>query len=795
MSNGESSVVPGPHRQPKLGLVALVAMVGVVFSDRWTWMEPSAWCLAVAVAVAWFGRRDTLWALLWVVVAVFGMAHSLDRAARAAFPFADRLAEGEKVEVMVVGVVTDAPVASGGDIRFPLKMESVRTVDGGWRVRATSLAHSSGLRGAASTWPGCGDRIQVWGWLEAPRPARNPGQFDAASWFEREGMAVGLRATRYRVADRAAAMPMKRWAMRVRGVLAAAITRDLGGFPEEASVIRALVLGGREGMSEEADEAFIRSGTLHIFSVSGLHVGFVALIIWRVLNLLRFRRRPAAWVSIPLVFFYALVTGWQSAAVRSAVMAAVMLLGIGLDRRPAFFNSLCLAALLLLAVDTQQLFRPGTQLSFVVIGAIAAGGHSVARWLLKWGEPDPFLPRLLWSRSQRWGRMAWGWLAQMLAVSLVAGLGSTPLTLWYFHLATPVSLIANLLHVPLAALILSTAALGAACHPWWLAAGSVFAHANAAFARVCLMTAGWFAAQPGGSVAWNPRLLTEPADACRITIFDAGDGGAVLIRTPHGKSWLLDTGDVVTFERVVRPGLAYFGIDRLDGLILSHGDHDHVGGAVAALERFGPRVVGHAPHPTKSPGWRDALARGIGQARPLRSGDRLGLDESTSLTVLWPPDDSVGTVADDGCLVLVLECAGRSVLISNDAGFLAERSLGRQERPWETDIWIRGRHASDLFGLPEFIDRLQPALVVCSGREKATAASVPEEWRARVEAGGAQVIAQSESGAVDLVIKSDGTWSHREFLNGAVRRRGNLDAPGSRAKKDDGTTNGTNGHE
>lgn len=770
MTNGVSSVVSGPRRLPKLGLMAAVAAAGVVLADQWTWMEPSAWCLSVAAAVAWFGWSDGRWALLVAVAAVFGLVHSLDRSARGAFPLAERLADGQKLEVMGVGVVTDAPVASEGAIRFPLKMESVRMVDGAWRVRATSLVYFRGPGGSRSLWPACGDRIQVWGWLEAPRAGRNPGQFDAASWFEREGMVAELRATRCRVVERAAAMRMKRWALRVRDALAEAITSDLEGFPEEAAVIRALVLGGREGMSDQVDEAFIRSGTLHIFSVSGLHVGFVALILWRVLNLLRFRRRPAAWVSIPLVFFYALVTGWQSAAVRSAVMAAVVLLGIGLDRRPAFFNSLCLAALLLLAVDTQQLFRPGTQLSFVVIGSIAAASHFVARWLVKWGEPDPFLPKLLWSRSQRWGRMAWGWLAQMLAVSLVAGLGSTPLTLWYFHLATPVSLLANLLHVPLAALILSTAALGAACHPWWVAAASVFAHANAAFARVCLVTAGWFSALPGGSVAWNPRLLTEPGDACRITVFDVENGGAVLIRTPHGKSWLLDSGDAVAFGHVVRPGLAFFGVGRLDGLILSHGDHDHVGGAVAALEQLRPHVLGHAPHPTKSPGWRAALARGIGHARPLRSGDRLGLDESTSLTVLWPPDDGVGTVADDGCLVLLLECAGRSVLFSNDAGFLAESSLGEQAGLWKADIWIRGRHASDLSGLPDFVDRLLPALVVCSGREKAAASSVPEEWRARVEASGAKVIAQSESGAVDLVIRSDGTWSHRQFLNGAARQ-------------------------
>lgn len=754
----------GPCHLPKAAPLVGAAAAGVVVADCFPEWRAAAWCLALAAAVAWFARFDCRPALLVAVAAAFGLSHALDRAARARFPLAEPLRDEGRIEVVAVGVVADAPVAGARGLRFPLRIESVSGRDGAWRARATVLAWWRAPDTREAVLPTCGDRLEVRGWLEEARRARNPGQFDTGAWFERKRFVAALEATRLRVTEPAAALPMKRLALRVRGWLESAITHDLDGLPTEAAVVKAMVLGTRDDMAGDVDRAFLLSGTLHIFSVSGLHVGFVAMILWRLLNLLRLRRRQAAWASIPLVMFYALVTGWEPAAARSAVMASVVLLGIGLDRPPAFFNSLCLAALWLLAADTHQLFMPGAQLSFVVIGAIGAASHPVAGRFRRILEPDPFLPRLLWGRCRRWGWAMWSWIANMLAVSTVAGAGSTPLTLWHFQLATPISLAANMLHVPLAGFILATAGLSAATHSWWPAAASVFAHANAALARVCLVTAGWFAEVPGGAVQWNPRLFAEPAASCRITVFDVGDGGAVLVRTPSGKAWLIDTGRPSAFRGIVAPGLSWHAVGRLDGLVLSHGDHDHVGAALEALDQWQPPVLGHSPHPSRSPALRAALAHGASIARPLAAGDSLALDDAVTLTVLWPPSSANAPLADDACLVLRLDFAGRTVILSNDAGFLAERAILKAHPDLRADIWIRGHHASDLSGLPDFVARLKPALVVSAGAAARAAPRLPAERRTRLEAAGARVVDQSAAGAVEIVIRPDGAWSHREFI-------------------------------
>jgi competence protein ComEC len=766
MSPDPAAARRGPLRLPKLAPAALAAMAGIALAEWIPALAPPVWCGALALAVFWFGAGSRRGVLLLAVAAAFGLAHALAPAGKRLFPLAALPADGRPAEVTAVGVVAEAPVRDGGGVRFPLHLESIVTADGSWSLRTRVMTRWWAPVGGAIVPPACGDRVEIAGLMAAPAEPRNPGQFDVATWLERQGIVAELRIRQLRTVERRAGLPVKRFAVRVRDGLATAIASDLADRPAEAAVIKAMVLGAREDMAAEVDDAFLLSGTLHIFSVSGLHVGLVAVILWRVLNLLRLSRRQAAWASIPLVFSYALVTGWQPAAVRSALMAAVVLLGVCLNRPAAFFNSLCLAALVILAGDTQQLFMAGAQLSFVVIGVIAAFGPGVARWMKAWIHPDPFLPREVWPVRWCWGLAAWGWLAQMLAVSLVAAVGSSPLTLWHFQLATPVSLAANLVHVPLAGLILATAGLSAFFHPWWPALAATFNNANLIFAHCCLITAGWFSQIPGGSVLWNPRSLGDPSAACRITVFDVDGGGATLIRTPQGRAWLVDTGRTGAFRGIVLPGLTFQAVKRLDGLILSHGDSDHVGGAGEALVRLDPQLLGLPPLESRSPSLRAAVERGAGVARPLVAGDVVALDAVTTLTVLWPPAAANAPLADDGCLVLLLQCAGRAVLLSNDAGFLAERAISRSHPGLRADVWVRGRHASDLFGQEDFLARLGPSVVVCAGGDGPVSARLPAAWRTQAEAGGARVCDQAETGAVELVIHRDGSLESREFLGG-----------------------------
>ena len=179
------------------------------------------------------------------------------------------------------------------------------------------------------------------------------------------------------------------------------------------------------------------------------------------------------------------------------------------------------------------------------------------------------------------------WLCRGTSVSLAAWIGSLPLILWYFHIVTPISLFANLLVVPIAFLILAIALLSLLATPFltWLAI--VFNNANWLLAQLVLGIVQLFAQIPGGhfyvaSPHWPEELRAK------ITVLDLGAGAAVHLRT-EGANWLFDCGSERSYERVVREYLHWAGVNRLDGLVLTHGDSLHLGGAAELLHDF-PRV-------------------------------------------------------------------------------------------------------------------------------------------------------------------------------------------------------------
>src|SRR5690606_1245063 len=124
-------------------------------------------------------------------------------------------------------------------------------------------------------------------------------------------------------------------------------------------------------------------------------------------------------------------------SIRATIMGSVAMLGIALERPALAWNALGAAAVAILLWDTDQLFRPGFQLSFLLVLALLAWVQPVHRRLLPYTRPDPYLPRQLWSRRQAFAARGGEWITASVAVSLVAWISAIPVTLWYFNLWSP----------------------------------------------------------------------------------------------------------------------------------------------------------------------------------------------------------------------------------------------------------------------------------------------------------------------------------------------------------------------
>jgi competence protein ComEC len=337
-------------------------------------------------------------------------------------------------------------------------------------------------------------------------------------------------------------------------------------------------------------------------------------------------------------------------------------------------------------------------------------------------------------------------------VSLAAWLGSLPLIFPYFYIVTPVSLLANLVVVPLAFFVLAVGLMSLLVTPFasWIAV--VFNNANWSLAAAILGSVELFARAPAGHFYVEPPRWPTGAHT-EMTALDVGPGAAVHFRS-RSTDWLIDCGPQRDFKRIVRGYLRSRGVNSLHGLALSHGDSMHIGAAMAVVRTFRPQEIIDTPPPDRSSVHRDLIAQLAqhGRARQLcAAGGEFDLSRDVTARVLFPPAKHRSSVADDQTLVaqLVVRDTWR-VLLMSDSGEATERMLLASGEDLRSDIIIKGQHRSGRSGTAEFLDGVSPRAIVASSPRFPENERVKDDWAQMVAARGITLFRQDETGAVTL---------------------------------------------
>lgn len=751
-------------RQPFIG-IALAALIGILIADAAPHPIGGMVALILGALIA-FLRKSSL-ATYAFVAACFFFLHSLRETHSPGLRLAQELGETPQA-LAATGVVVSEPTASArGTASFLFQLASI-TLDG--QTRPSDATISASWRGEVTF----GDRLQLFGVARPIDGPRNPGEFDMRAYLARRDIRDAL-IVRYpengKVLSRGGGNRIMRAAQNSRAWMEAALARGLDDSPDLQGIISGMVLGVRDQTPDEIEEQFQQTGTLHLFAVSGLNVAIVAQLLWMILSAARVPKRWAIALIIPSLFFYAAVTGLNASSIRAALMAAVLLGGFFVDRRVLAGNSLAAAAVLVLCWDTNQLFSTGFQLSFAVVIAIILLADPLHRWLMRWCKPDPFLPRSLLNRVQRSWQWSWGAIARGASVSLAAWIGSLTLILPYFYLITPVSLFANLVVVPIAFFVLAVGLMSLLVTPLapWLAV--IFNNANWCLAGAILSAVGLFARAPVGH--FYLELSHWPTGArAEITALDVGTGSAVHLRAGQS-DWLFDSGAARDFKRIVRPYLRSRGINRLDGLVLSHGDAAHIGATAALLRAFHPAALLDTPAPDRSTVHRELIAHLEELHLPRKlciAGEEWNVGTDITARVLFPPAHFRASTADDQALVVQLLIAGRwRVLLLSDSGEATERFLLASDADLRSDVVIKGQHHTGVSGSAEFLERVQPAAIIASSVPFPQNELVKDEWEGAVIARQIKLFRQDRTGAVTLRFFLD-HWEAKPYLESAIFR-------------------------
>jgi competence protein ComEC len=499
-----------------------------------------------------------------------------------------------------------------------------------------------------------GDRLQLFGELAQPIPAGNPGDYNYADYLR------GLRIRALlRCSDSTAVTSLPgtrhspgRWIASIRRAGVAHLERHLSD--KTRPVAEAMIFGVRESVDNNVWQSMLDTGTVHVLSISGLHVTLVAGVAAWFLRRMRVSRRTTAIAMILFVLFYLLLTDVRTPAIRAVALICAFAIGLYANRPTPAKNLLCASALIVLLWHPSELFQFGAQLSFIAVGSFLwIPRYARLKLLFYRSNPtDEDLRTLndierIESASWHWLRRIsrfFRWTAELFLISFVVWIFVTPLILSHIHLFTPVSVLVNpLLWLPLTAAMIcgfATALVGQVP----LIGDICGIGADWSFAALLEMIA-WFQRlgghywMPGPPNWWNvlfysvfifftfvpvrrPRgwiLLTalivwiligfgagcyrdmerRQSDRLTLTVLSTGHGNSVLITTPANRMIVCDVGSL-TSPRYATDAMSRsiwrFGKMHIDALLISHPDNDHFNGVTLLMDRFSIGVVLISPY-------------------------------------------------------------------------------------------------------------------------------------------------------------------------------------------------------
>jgi competence protein ComEC len=687
--------------------------------------------------------------------------------------------------------------------------ESWRTLA---RLEVTALAHGTNWQPASGqilvATPGTlpagffeGQPVEIAGIIAGPPIPVAEGLFDYRTFLQRQGIHFQLKAystddwkllstnTTPPISDRFLA-----WSQ-------ATLAHGLPAVDEPLKLLWAMTLGWRPALTSEVTAPFMQSGTMHIFAISGLHIALIAGILVAILRAAQLPRFACGAVIIPLIWFYTAATGWQPSAIRSTIMMTIVIGGWMLKRPGDLINSLAAAAFIILLCDPLQLFQASFQLSFFVVLSIALFMPPLEKLRDGLLAIDPLLPRKLVPRWRRWLNAVLRVVLTWLAVSFAAWLGSWPLCAYYFHLFSPVTLLANLLIVPLSSAALACnlgSLIGGNWLPWatelfnysgWLwmklmveisRAVVQWPHAffyvsGPAAADFLIYYGALFAVLSGVAFKKEWRSATifcamaimvfygwrghEERQTTTLTVLPLNGGHAVFVHAGKpADDLLVDCGDTNAVEFITLPFLHAQGVNHLPRLALTQGDLRDMGGALAVCDTFSIDEVFTSSVRFRSSNYRRTIAAlddKSGHHQTVNCGDTIG-----GWQVLYPAATNNFPQADDNSLVLKGEIHGVTILLLSDLGRRGQEILINQTNDLRADIVVAGL-PEKLQPLSEaLLEKIQPRIIIVADSLFPATKRAPAALRERLARQNIPVLYTRTAGAVTLVAKPSG-WELR----------------------------------
>jgi len=670
--------------------------------------------------------------------------------------------------IEVRGMVARDPEISDRSTRLYFSPAEIRT-DGEWQpAEGNALLFVP----RTSTYR-YGDQLRVTGELDTP-PQLN--DFDYQGYLAHQGIYSTMLYPDIEIEARGAGFKPLALIYELRANLAQTLARVL---PEpQASLAQGIILGIRENIPQPVKDDFIRTGTVHLLAISGLHLGIVAGIMLSLgIWLLGRRHYLYVWLALATIWLYALLTGMHPPVVRGAIMASLFLAAELLGRQRSAIAALAFAAALMVGISPYILEDAAFQLSFLAMAGLVfffPTFRSLGRRLINKfiGEEGATVT-------------AANITSDSLSITMAAVIAVWPVVAYYFGIISFVGPLATFLLLPVLPVVILA---GTACGITgliFLPAGQVIGWLAWLFLSYMLVAVGWLASSPlafievsavapvwlwlyyagltaaiifGRKLKANwiakataglksgadrsasvihrlplkwvmPPLATMavlvtviatsmPDEKLNVSFLDVGQGDAILIQQ-GSQQVLIDGGPSPQAINVELGRQMPFWDRTIELVVLTHPDQDHLAGLVEVLKRFRVEKVLDPNLDRDSPlyeEWQRLIIEKNVEKTTARAGQQIDLSGAT-LTVLHPPDTllrNTGADGDNNGIVLRLETGHISFLLAADIRREAELHLITQRAALNSTVLKVAHHGSDTSTSQEFLSAANPQMAVIS---------------------------------------------------------------------------------
>ncbi|MDO4331577.1 MAG: DNA internalization-related competence protein ComEC/Rec2 [Eubacteriales bacterium] len=647
------------------------------------------------------------------------------------------------------------------------------------------------LKGGGEGLPAVGSFVKVSGILTPFLEATNPGEFDAAAYYEGQGYLFSLRKAEL-LAQSEEYDKIRNFLYQLQYGAAVFLRETLG--EKDGALAAAMVLGRKREIDAKIKELYQDAGIAHLLAISGLHITFIGMAVFYLLRRIRMPLWAASAFSFLLLLLYGEMAGMSVSTRRAVIMFFFLVLAKVCGRTSDIPTSLAAAACVILTGNPRYLLDAGFGLSFLAV----AGAATAVPMLQDRGIAGS---RRADGRWRKWKEKAFRGLTSGVGITLVM----LPVMLLHFYKWNPWSLLANLIVIPLMGVLLPYLLL-------FVAAGWTFgriAGAMSVFKLLALPATGIFFLYekicqavlllPGsslhtGSPAWwqilvfglglaallawgkklppMPRLLTallltlvfmiRPPGQLQITMVDVGQGECLYVETPGHHAYLLDAGSSSkseTGQYQIIPFLEYSGVRKLEGIFITHWDEDHVNALEDILDwaKRDHVKIGRIFLP-------DTALQDEMRTKLLALAGRYGIgvefvcagqslqDGKVKLECLHPYAGEYAAERNESSLVIKLTYENFSALFTGDLEENGEEWLLRNygEEMLDCDLLDAGHHGSATSSSEAFLRAVSPrAVLISCGKNNSYGHPAPQTLE-RLEKLGIPYYVTAKSGAVTV---------------------------------------------